>query len=264
MGAQTGIAWADSTLNFWIGCRKVSPGCTHCYAEKLVRDRMGRVFTEVRRTTPENWAKAYKWDREAAASGERRFVFTCSLSDFFIEEADEWRADAWKVVRDTSHLTWLVLTKRPERIAEHLPGDWGEGYPNTWLGVSGETMAHIEARAPYLAQLPAALRFLSAEPWLETNPRSALHPNGDSPDFYIATLGVFDWVILGGESGAACRPMNAESARLVRDACASLRIPFFFKQLGGHPDKRSHEKAVLDGRTWTEVPVPCQTTEAPT
>ena len=255
MGDSTGIAWTDSTMNFWIGCRKVSAGCTHCYAEKLVRDRMGKVFAEVRRTRPDYWRKPYLWDRRAALDGRRRTVFTCSLSDFFIEEADPWREEAWRVIGETPYLTWQILTKRPERIKDHLPPDWGPGgYPNVWLGVSGEDIPSIEKRRHHLFKTPARVRFLSAEPWLQGNPLSELHPHGDNADFYVALLGAFDWVILGGESGPGCRPFDLESARLVRDACRSMSVPFYLKQLGGHPDKRDHEKAVLDGRTWTEVP----------
>jgi protein gp37 len=247
MGDSTGIAWADSTMNFWIGCRKVSAGCTHCYAEKLVRDRMGKVFAEVRRTRPDYWRKPYLWDRKAALDGKRHTVFTCSLSDFFIEEADPWREEAWKVIRETPHLTWQILTKRPERIKDHLPPDWGPGgYPNVWLGVSGETLLYVEERGRLIAEVPSRVRFLSAEPWID----GVRYSHSELLDSFR----FFDWVICGGESGPSARPLDFESLRQVRDACVRLGIPFFLKQLGGHPDKRDHEKAVLDGRTWTEAP----------
>ena len=247
MGETTGIEWTDATWNPWRGCRKVSAGCAHCYMYRE-QARYGRDPKVVVRAKPATFNAPLRWRTP-------KRVFTCSWSDFFIEEADEWRDEAWHIIRATPHLTYQILTKRPERIAAHLPADWGEeGYPNVWLGVSGEDIAHIEERAPYLVGIPIATRFLSAEPWLETNPRSLLHPAGDSLVFYVGTLGVFDWVILGGESGPAARPMNLESARLVRDACVAMRTPFFLKQLGGWPDPRSHERAVIDGRRWVEMP----------
>ncbi len=241
MGETTGIAWASSTWNPWMGCRKVSAGCAHCYAEKLVRDRMGKTFTEVRRTGPATWKAPLKWDREAAATGQRWFAFTCSLSDFFIEEADPWRDEAWRIIRDTPHLIWQALTKRPERIKDHLPPDWGGGYPNVWLGTSVENANHL-GRAMCLSEIPCRVHFISAEPLLGS--------------LQLDTLKGYciDWAIVGGESGPGARPMDPDWAREIRDQCAEDGVPFFLKQLGGHPDKRDHEKAVIDGRTWTEMP----------
>lgn len=254
MGEHTGIGWTNSTWNPWLGCRKVSAGCTHCYAEKLVNGRMGGNFSVVRRTQPATFNLPLRWQREALAKGERRFVFSCSLSDFFIEEADAWRADAWDIVRRTPNLTYQILTKRPERIAANLPQDWGhEGYANVWLGVSGETTAMAFHRGKILHQVPARIRFLSAEPWLEDTLIETIRVSEALERWDVFRR--FDWVILGGESGPGFRPMNMESARQIRDACAMTGTPLYLKQLGGHPDKRDHEKAVLDGRTWTQMPV---------
>ena len=247
MGDSTGIAWADSTMNFWIGCRKVSAGCTHCYAEKMVRDRMGKVFAEVRRTRPDYWRKPYLWDQKAALDGRRRTVFTCSLSDFFIEEADPWREEAWRVIGETPYLTWQILTKRPERIKDHLPPDWGPGgYPNVWLGTSVEDQRAVRTRVPYLMDLDVPVAFLSCEPLLE-----AIDLSGALSS--CACRGI-SWVICGGESGPGARPMKPEWATALRDQVKGAGAAFFFKQWGGVRDKRDHEKAILDGRTWTEAP----------
>lgn len=260
MGETTGIAWSDATWNWVIGCRKVSQGCKFCYAETLVTNRMGRDFKVVRRAAPATFDMPLHYDRselaaEIRATGRNPRVFSCSLSDFFIEEADAWRHAAWAIIRQTPNLTYQILTKRPERIADNLPVDWGPtGYPNVWLGTSGETIQNIEERRSSLLTVPARVHFLSAEPWLQTNPRTEIHPNGDSVEFYGALLGGFDWVILGGESGKNCRPFDIETARLVRDACKVLRIPLFLKQLGGYPDQRTKDKAILDGVRWTEFP----------
>ena len=247
MGAVTGIEWTDHTWNPFIGCTKVSPGCAHCYAERLVNGRMGGNFREVRKAAPATFNAPLKWKEPAR-------VFTCSISDFFHEAADPWRDEAWEIIRKTPDLTYQILTKRPERILDHLPGDWDskehEGYPNVWLGVSGETLEYVERRAKELVKIPSAVRFLSAEPWLDT--RSVLHP---LPTDHDTVFGVFDWVILGGESGPGARPLSIESARAVRDVCTRTGIPFFFKQWGGPVGaKGDHDAAILDGRTWKEMP----------
>jgi protein gp37 len=95
-----------------------------------------------------------------------KFIFTCSWSDFFITEADAWRAEAWEIIRRTPEFTYLILTKRPDRIARCLPADWGDGYPNVWLGTSAENQKYADQRIPELLKVPAAKRFLSLEPLL--------------------------------------------------------------------------------------------------
>ena len=107
-----------------------------------------------------------KWNREAEASGRPALVFTCSWSDFFHVDADPWRGEAWRLIRDTPHLIYQILTKRPALIARRLPADWGEGYPNAWLGVSAERQQEADLRIPLLLQTPAAVRFVSLEPLL--------------------------------------------------------------------------------------------------
>ncbi len=141
MGEITGIGWTDATWNPWYGCSKVSPGCAHCY-----------MFRDMKRygSDPEVVTRSKtKFDEPRKWKTPRR-VFTCSWSDWFHEGADAWRAEAWAIVRDTPHLTYQILTKRPERIADHLPPDWGEGYPNVWLGTSVENQ-RFAFRADILA-----------------------------------------------------------------------------------------------------------------
>lgn len=119
MGTQTGISWTDHTWNPWQGCRKVSQGCRHCYmyAEK---SRYGQEPATVIRSKDATFYAPLKWERQAAAAGEQRKVFTCSWSDFFIEEADPWRDEAFALMALTPHLTYQVLTKRPERMLEYF------------------------------------------------------------------------------------------------------------------------------------------------
>lgn len=218
MSETTGISWTDKTWNPWQGCHRVSPGCAHCYMH-TEKKRYGQDPTTVVRSKPPTFNAPRKWQEPAK-------VFTCSWSDFFIEEADAWRPEAWEIIRATPWLTYQVLTKRPERIAACLPEGW-LGWPNVWLGVTVEN-ADALWRAEELAGIPCApgQRFMSVEP--------LLGPLGCDPfaeSFSIRMT--FGWVIVGGESGPGARPMNIEWAREVRDACRRWNVPFFMKQDSG-------------------------------
>jgi len=116
---QTNIQWTDSTVNFWTGCKKVSEGCKYCYMYRI-KDRQGKIGSFVKRVSDYSFYEPLSWE-------EPMLIFTCSMSDFFIEEADPWRKDAWDVIRKTPQHKWQILTKRPERIKDCLPDDWGNG-----------------------------------------------------------------------------------------------------------------------------------------
>lgn len=216
MGEKTGISWTNKTHNFWYGCKKVSQGCKFCYAEREMK-RFGRDFNSV--TRAKGFDKPLKWK-------DPSMVFVNSWSDFFIEEADEWRDEAWDIIRQTPHLTYQILTKRPENIWDRLPNDWVY-FENVWLGVSIETQGHT-SRGFMLANIPARMRFISAEPLIEKVDL-----------FWLLATQKFHWVIVGGESGPNSRPLDLEWARNIRDDCArDDGIAFFMKQLGGYPDRR--------------------------
>ena len=250
MGERTAIGWTDATWNPWYGCTKVSPGCAHCY---MFRDqiRYGRDPNVVTRSKTK-FAEPLKWT-------EPRRVFTCSWSDWFHEAADAWRDEAWDIIRRTPHLTYQILTKRPERIAAHLPSDWGDAWANVWLGTSIENQRWA-VRAGLLLEVPARMRFLSCEPLLGPLDLSDYLPSpygcggearNDNCEVCAPRL---HWLIVGGESGPDARPMQLDWARSLRDQCAEAGVAFFLKQLGGTPNARAHEQAILDGRTWTEFP----------
>lgn len=233
MGDKTKIGWTLRTQNFWIGCRKVSPGCAKCY---MFRDmeRFGKDPKSIVRT--KTWGAPLKWQKEAAATNSKQMVFTCSWSDFFIEEADEWRPDAWKVIKQCPNLIWQVLTKRPHLMPDRLPPDWGDGYPNVALGVSIESDAY-NSRADELRKVPARWHFISAEPLL-----------GSCKGINLDHI---EWLIAGGESGSDFRPMNLDWARELRDVCLEKKIAFFYKQNSATLPGQDN---VLDGRTWEEWP----------
>ena len=219
MGETTGISWTDHTWNPWHGCIKISPGCKLCYMYRE-KERYGQnPFIPVRSKT--TFQAPLKW-----TSGR---VFTCSWSDFFIEQADDWREDAWDIIRRTPHLSYQILTKRPERMTGHLPKDWGSGWSHVWLGVSVENQAYADERIPILCRTPAAIRFLSIEPQLED---VWIEPTLMGQD----SCGRPDWVICGGESGHGARPFDIRWADSLRQQCKRADVAFFLKQFGSRPN----------------------------
>lgn len=260
MGKVSHIEWTDSSWNPWLGCTKVSPGCKMCYAERI-EERFSRDFSTVRRTSPATFNAPLKWK-------EPRLVFTASMSDFFHEDADPWRNEAWNIIRRTPQHTYQILTKRPERILngkkipDHLPirmcfhcgntpaqcycptfGAWP--WPNVWLGVSVE-MQEFMNRASELITIPAVVRFLSCEPLLGP---LVLEP--------WLKYGIH-WVITGGESDPTNpRPAKEEWFLDIRDQCKKWNVQFFHKQTGGRKKCSCHNTwgcRLLDGRTYDEMP----------
>lgn len=235
MSIKSEIEWTDDTWNPWRGCHKVSPGCKYCYMYRNMDRTAMDPFTPTRSTS-------VFYDPIKKLKGP--LVFTCSWSDFFIQEADEWRPEAWDIIRASQHLSFQILTKRPERILEHLPEDWGDGWKNVWLGVSVESNKY-RYRMDILRDIPAYVRFVSAEPLLEA---VNLNLNG------------FHWVITGGESEASkekCRPAEPDWFRIIRDKCAQEGVAYFHKQNGGYrKDKIDHAYGgrMLDGQYWDEYP----------
>lgn len=161
-------------------------------------------------------------------------VFTCSMSDFFLEEADKWRDEAWNVIKRTPQHSWQILTKRPERIAKCLPKDWGSGYPNVWLGVTVENQEAI-GRIDKLLKVPASVYFVSAEPLL------------DEVNFIQNGRNVLDrinWIIVGGESGEDRGKYRYRRCdikwmeKVVNDARSNGHTKVFIKQMGTFLAKR--------------------------
>lgn len=248
MGEKTGIGWTDSTWNPWMGCHKVSQGCKFCYMFRE-QERYGNDPNLVRRSKTK-FAEPLKWT-------DPRRIFTCSWSDWFIEEADEWRAEAWDIIRRTPQHTYQILTKRPGRIIANLPVDWGIGYPNVWLGVTAEDQANADKRISQLLQIPAAVRFISIEPMIEPVDMRDFQPfRSKIYSGYKKVRGILaghiDWLICGCESGHNARPMNIDWARDLRDQCVAAGVPFFLKQMV--VDGKLTKEPYLDGRQWLEFP----------
>lgn len=249
MGQRSAIEWTDATWNPWHGCTKVSPGCKHCYMYREKRQYGQDPNVIVRSKT--TFTAPLKW-------GAPRRIFTCSWSDFFHEAADPWRADTWEIIERTPQHTYLILSKRPERIRENLPWaarvhgsyGWLEPWRNVWLGVSVENQDY-GGRIDQLLGVPAMVHFLSLEPLLGP---IDLSPWLRKPLVHGRPIDV-EWVIVGGESGPNARRMELGWAASLLEQCRAAGVPFFLKQLGGWPDKRGGDKALLQGRLWREIPV---------
>lgn len=246
MSEQTIIAWTDHTFNPWMGCEKVSAGCKNCYAATLTKNRMGLDLwgppaTTERQVTKAPWQNVVKWNRDAERSGERKRVFCASLCDVFEDHptANATRPRLWNLIRQCEALDWQILTKRPERIVDNLPEDWGtEGWPHVWLGTSVEDM-RVSHRVDILRDIPAVVRFISYEP--------AIGPLDD-----LDITGI-DWIIYGGESGPGHRPENKDWARVMHAKCSENGTAFFHKQSAGWRTELGIE---LDGRIVREYPTP--------
>ena len=232
MGENSKIAWTDHTWNPWQGCHKVSDGCKNCY---MFRDkkRYGQDASIVVRSKPPTFNKPLHWKDPAK-------VFVCSWSDFFIQEADTWRTEAYDIIEKTPHLTYLLLTKRPENICSR----WGAVQSlakNIWLGVTVENQEAAYERIPLLLQTPVnGKRFLSIEPMLdEISLRwlAAWHGKASKPRRWRESTNEFDglreldWVIIGTESGPDRRPCKVEWVRKIVEQCKKAEVPVFVKQL---------------------------------
>lgn len=219
---NTQIAWTHHTFNVAWGCWKISPGCANCYADSMAAFRGFDVWGKdaPRRTlSPAYWREPHKWNAEAEAAGERRRVFCSSMTDVCLDDpviiAEV--AKLWPLIRATPWLDWQLLTKRPERYPVTLPDDWGDGYPNVWVGATIESNPYVW-RADHLRAVPATVRFVSYEPAI--GPLDQLDLRG------------LDWIIYGGESGPALN-RRAEDKQWARDMLARCEAETSRRRLAG-------------------------------
>lgn len=229
MNSTTGIEWCDRTWNPVTGCDKVSPGCTHCYAEALTK-RFHTNFPNgfdvtlhyERITQPRKWKKPSR-------------IFVNSMSDLFHDEIPfSFIEEVFYQMEQTPRHTYQILTKRHERLLELAPKlKWSE---NIWMGVSVENQNYVH-RVDYLRQVNAKVHFLSCEPLLGS---------------LQLDLRDIQWVIAGGESGQRHRPIRADWVRDIRTQCQDAGVAFFFKQWGGRTPKAGGR--LLDGKIWDAMP----------
>ena len=345
MSENSKIEWTDHTFNPWIGCTKVSPGCAHCYAETLDRNRYSKTLdggskekpvshwgpgAARHRTSEATWEVVRRWNAEAArcrvwddavwrragdtataltdngncvamgmkrevtnaewfglgTSAYRPRVFSASLADWLDEEVPiEWLADFLDVVRVTTNLQWLLLTKRPQnwnrrlvQVMKHLEDrgagpyhalfEWILGWissraigappENVAIGTTVEDQIRANERIPELLKIPALVRFLSCEPLLGPLDLSAIRLPLVGESFETSDVlhhkdelnrgkprPAIDWIICGGESGQGARPMHPDWARSLRDQCQAAGVGFFFKQWGDWLPGEEHYQGPL-------------------
>lgn len=246
------IQWTDETWNPVVGCTKVSPGCDHCYAERMAyrlacmgQDKYGKVVKgkhPLPAKCKPQWNGKTFCDEKALEIPlhwrKSRMIFVCSMSDLFHPSVPfEFIDKVWDVMLqcqniDKKNKTWLyrkqhtfqILTKRPERLLEFEQWKLKKGelinYPNVWLGVTAENQEQWDIRKKAFLQIPAAVHFISQEPCL------------GKIKYTRQELAKVDQIIVGGESGPGARPMHPDWARNTRDRCKVMGVPFFFKQWG--------------------------------
>lgn len=234
MGANSAIEWTESTWNPVTGCTKISPGCKHCYAERMAE--------RLKAMGQRNYANGFELTvHEHAVELPLRWkkpqrIFVNSMSDLFHKDVPvEFIQRVFAVMRRANWHQYQVLTKRSERLLELDPVlEWA---PHIWMGVSVES-SDYRYRIDHLRKTRAHIKFLSLEPLL--GPLPALDLQG------------IDWVIVGGESGPGARPMEHSWVVDIRNQCQQANVAFFFKQWGGVNKKRSGRE--LDGSTYDAMP----------
>lgn len=234
MAVRSSIEWTQSTWNPATGCTKVSPGCQHCYAERMTR--------RLRAMGSDKYAGGFRLtlhegmlDLPLRWKAPQR-IFVNSMSDLFHEDVPlQFVQRVFDVMARASWHTFQVLTKRSGRLAECSP--FLQWPCNVWMGVSVENEDYT-SRIDHLRQTDSRLKFLSLEPLL-----------GPLPGLDLRGI---HWVIVGGESGPGARPMARKWVLEIRDQCLAAQVPFFFKQWGGA--RRKTTGRLLDGRVWDEMP----------
>jgi len=246
------IQWTDETWNPITGCTKISPGCKNCYAERMAERLKGRfgypLDDPFRPGTfhPEQIMKPYNWKN-------RRMIFVCSMGDLFHEKVSDSKLGViFKIMRDNPKHTFLLLTKRPERMHEYMTEYQIFNYgvqDNIWLGVTAENQEQADKRIPILLETPAAVRFVSVEPMLGPVDISIYL---DSLPAVVDQRPKLDWVICGCESGPGAREMKMEWALNLKDQCVAASVPFFLKQIA--VCDQLIKMPEINGKVWDQMP----------
>lgn len=243
--AETSIEWTDATWNPVAGCTILTAGCTNCYAMRMAArlEAMGvEKYAGLTRKTGgrAKWTGKIFLDRKALSIptswSKPRQVFVNSMSDLFHSDVPpEFIAEVWQVMAETPRHTYQILTKRPDRMVDIVPGL--PKLPNVWLGASVED-SRVLPRIDELRNVPATVRFISFEPLIGS--------------VAGASLKDIHWAIVGGESGPKARDMDPAWVDEIERMCRSHGTAFFFKQWGGRNKKATGR--TLHGRTYDEMP----------
>lgn len=217
--------------NPWHGCHKCSAGCLNCYVYFLdgTRDKDANVVSRSKTNFNLPLAKDKSGNFKVPSGAE---LPTCFTSDFFIAEADEWRREAWEIIKSRPDVDFLICTKRIERARACLPSDWGDGYGNVVIAVSCENQHAADARLPIFVEFPAKRKYIFVAPILEY---VDLKP-------YLSECR-YDMVSVGGESYANARPCNFDWIKQIKADCDEYNVKFDFHQTGSN--------FIKDGKRYT-------------
>lgn len=234
MAQHSSIEWTEATWNPVTGCQKISPGCKHCYAERMAY-RLQAMGSHNYRNGFEVTLQRQMLDAPLRWRRPQR-IFVNSMSDLFHKDVPlPYIQKVFSVMRAANQHVYQILTKRSDRLLELDPHlEWA---PHIWMGVSVESEKYT-FRIDDLRKARAHVKFLSIEPLL-----------GPIPQINLKGM---HWVIVGGESGPGARPMERDWVRDIRNQCLHGKVPFFFKQWGGVVKSRTGR--TLDRRTWNEMP----------
>ena len=253
--AKTQIEWTDATWNPVAGCTLASSGCKHCYAMNMTKrlEAMGvDKYKGLTKTIGRKviWNGKVREDIDSLSAPHRwkkpRKIFVNSMSDLFHEQVSEqFIVSVWKVMEQTPHHNYQILTKRPERMREMLTKTLQTVLPNVWLGTSVEDQS-VTDRITHLQETPATIRFISFEPLIGS--------------VGFVNLKGIHWAIVGGESGNRARPIKEEWIDEIHSECKFYDTAFFFKQWGawGADNQKRSKKAngrKYRGKTWDEMPL---------
>lgn len=208
--------------NPWHGCTKISPGCRYCYVYR--QDEMYGSSTPSSKCVK---TKAFDLPVRRTRGGDYKIpsgkvVFTCFTSDFLLKDADDWRQECWRMIRERSDCLFYFFTKRIHRLADCLPPDWGDGYENVLIGCTIENQDRADFRLPIFLSLPIKHRSIIVAPMLERVDISKWLANG------------IEEVSASGESGTYARPCNYDWILDLRRQCVENNVPFCFHQTGAH------------------------------
>lgn len=206
--------------NPWHGCTKCSEGCDNCYMYFLDRQR-GKNGAEVFRTVSGFDYPLQKSRNGAYKIQSGELIRVCMTSDFFVEEADEWRAEAWEIMRCRPDVKFFLLTKRPQRVSECLPEDWGGGFDNVIFNVTCENQRRADERIPILLELPFKHKGIMCAPFI----------GPVSVGKYLDS-GQIEQVVCGGENYDGSRPCDFDWVKGLRQECAERNITFCFIETG--------------------------------
>jgi len=229
MKTKNAIESKSKMWNPWHGCHKLSAGCMHCYVYR--GDSKRGVDSSIVSKT-----KNFDLPVQKKRNGEYKIppetmVYTCFTSDFFLEEADQWRVEAWEMIRLRSDLNFMIITKRIDRLYESLPENWGEGYDNVIICCTVENQDRADYRLPIYKVAPIKHKIIICEPLLER--------------IDLSSYDIGSWVeqiVVGGESGYDARSCDFEWIMKLQNLCVEQNISFWFKQTGA--------KFVKDGKLY--------------